>query len=214
MKPIVTAFILVFFISTTAICQDYVVDYPLSNGYTLVYKKQPPASPLQKAPEKTYGVINSEKKLVVPMLYKNIMNSGENGIFIIKDGADNVGLFSVPAQKNIVEPQYFDIETYHDGLAVVKKRKPDYSFSWGAVDVNGTIIIPFEYDYLGPVSEGLINFQKDKKSGFLDKTNKIIIAAMYDNFAGFSDGLAAVKTIPDGKYGFIDKNNNMYDTIA
>jgi len=111
MKQLVTVFILFFFISTSAICQDYTVDYPLSNGYTLVYKKLPPASPLQKAPEKTYGVINSEKKLVVPMLYKNIMLSGENGILIIKDWSDNVGLFAVPLQKTFVEPKNFNYET-------------------------------------------------------------------------------------------------------
>jgi hypothetical protein len=209
MKPLVTAFILFFFISISAFCQDYTVDYPFNNGYTLVYKKLPPASPLQKAPEKTYGVINSEKKIVVPLQYKSIMQSGENGIFFIKDGADNAGLFSVPAQRVIVEPQYFDFDPYSEGLAVVKKRKPGYGFLWGAVDVNGTIIIPFEYDYLGSVNEGLMNFQKDKKSGFIDKTNKIIIPAIYDNLSGFSDGLAAVKTSQGGKYGYIDKNNNM-----
>ncbi len=209
MKQLIATLVLCFFINSTVLCQDYVVDYPLNNEYTLVYKKLPPASPLQKAPEKTYGVINSEKKLVVPMLYKSIMPSGENDIFIIKDGADNVGLFSVAAQKAIVEPAYFDIEAYREGLAVVKKRKPDYGFSCGAVDLNGAVIIPFEYDYLGGVSEGLINFQKEKKAGFIDKTNKIIIPAMYDNLAGFSEGLAAVKTIPEGKYGYIDKNNNM-----
>ena len=98
MKQLIATLVLFFFINTTVLCQDYVVDYPFNNGYTLVYKKLPPASPLQKAPEKIYGVINSEKKLVVPMLYKSIMPSGENGIFIIKDGADNAGIFSVPAQ--------------------------------------------------------------------------------------------------------------------
>jgi hypothetical protein len=209
MKQLVTALILFFFISTSALCQDYTVEYPFNNGYTLVYKKLPAASPLQKAPEKIYGVINSEKKLVVPMLYKSIMPGGENGIFIIKDGADNAGLFSVPAQKVIVEPQYFDIDPYSEGLAVVKKRKPDYGFSWGAVDVTGSVVIPFEYDYLGTLSEGLINFQKDKKTGFLDKTNKIIIPAMYDDFSVFSDGLAAVKISETGKYGYIDKTNTL-----
>lgn len=209
MKQLIATLVLFFFINSTVLCQNYVVDYNFTNGYTLVYKKLPPASPLQKAPEKTYGVINSEKKIVIPLQYKSILPSGENGIFIIKDGADNVGLFSVPVQKIIVEPQYFDIETYHEGLAVVKKRKADNGFLWGAVDVNGAIIIPFEYDYLGGVSEGLINFQKEKKSGFLDKTNKIVIPAMYDNFSAFSEGLAAVKVSETGKLGYIDKNNTL-----
>ena len=105
--------------------------------------------------------------------------------------------------------RFFEIESFSEGLAVVKKRKPDYGFAWGAVDVNGNVIIPVEYDYLGACSEGLINFQKEKKSGFIDKTNKIIIPAMYDNFSGFSDGLAAVKISETGKYGYIDKNNNL-----
>ena len=174
-----------------------------------MYKKLPATSPLQKALEKTYGVINSEKKIVVPMQYKSIIQSGENGIFITKDGADNAGLFSALTQKVIIEPQFFEIETFRDGLAVIKKRNPDYGFAWGAVDVNGNIVIPVEYDYLGSLIEGLMNFQKEKKSGFIDKTNKIIIPAMYDNLSGFSDGLAAVKTIPEGKYGYIDKSNNM-----
>jgi hypothetical protein len=209
MKQLITAFILFFFVNSTVLCQDYVVDYSLNNGYTLVYKKLPPASPLQKAPEKTYGVINSEKKIVVPLQYKSIMASGENGIFIIKDGADNTGLFSAITQKIIIEPQFFEIETFRDGLAVIKKRKPDYGFAWGAIDVNGNIVIPVEYDYLGSLIEGLMNFQKDKKSGYIDRTNKIIIPAMYGNLSGFSDGLAAVQVLETGKYGYIDKNNNM-----
>jgi hypothetical protein len=209
MKQLIVSFILLLFVTSTVLCQDYVVDYSLNNGYTLVYKKLPPASPLQKTPEKTYGLINSQNKIVIPLQYKSIMPSGEKDIFIIKDGADNTGLFSVPAQKEVVAPQYFDIDPFSEGLAVAKKRKPDYGFSWGAVDVNGNIVIPFEYDYLGSLHEGLLNFQKEKKSGFLDKNNNIVIPAMYYNLSGFSDGLAAVQVSENGKYGFIDKNNKL-----
>jgi hypothetical protein len=209
MKRFELALILWLFAGLTLFAQDYVVDRPLNNGYILVYKPLPPASPLQKAPEKTYGVINSEKKIVIPLLYRNIMYSGEKGVFIIQDGADNTGLFSAIAQKVITEPQYFEISGFSEGLATVKKRKPDYGFIYGAVDANGTVIIPVEYDYLGVLKEGLINFQKDNKMGFLDKNNKIIIPAMYYNFSAFSDGLAAVKISETGKFGFIDKNNNL-----
>lgn len=209
MKQLIASLVLFLFVNATVLSQDYVVDYPLNNGYTLVYKKLPPATPQQKKTEKTYGVINSEKKLVVPMQYKSIMPCGENGIFIIKDDADNAGLYSVNAQKAIVEPQYFQIEPFSEGLAVVKKRKQDFGFLWGAVDVNGAIIIPIEYEYLGYLKEGLINFQKDNKMGFLDRSNKVVIPAMYYNFSAFSNGLAAVKISETGKYGFIDKNNKM-----
>ncbi|HMI79962.1 MAG TPA: WG repeat-containing protein, partial [Ferruginibacter sp.] len=194
-----------------AFCQNYVVDYNLDKEYTLVRKAvtADPASPYQKAQDKIYGVINSANKIVVPIQYKSIMLSGEPGVFIVKNQADNAGLFSAITQKIIVEPEYFDIEIFREGLAVVKMRKPDFDFAWGAVNVHGKMVIPFEYDYLGPVSEGLMNFEKDKKKGFLDKTNKVIIPPMYGDYSTFNEGLAAVKTLPDGKYGYIDKNNNM-----
>lgn len=209
MKRFVLLLILWFFTGTTLFAQGYVVDRPLNNGYILVYKPLASASPLQKASEKTYGVINSEKKIVVPLQYKSIMYSGETGIFIVQDGADNTGLFSAITQKAIAAPQYFEISGFSEGLATVKKRKPDHGFVYGAVDVNGTVIIPVEYDYLGVLKEGLINFQKDNKMGFLDRNNKIIIPAMYYNISAFSDGLAAVKVSETGKYGYIDKNNSL-----
>jgi hypothetical protein len=209
MKQLISTLVLFFLLNSVTLCQDYVVDYDFNNEYTRVYKKQPAASPQQKEPEKIYGVINSEKKLVVPMLYKSIYATSEKGIFIIKDNADKVGLFSVPAQKAIVDPQYFEIEGFNEGVAVVKKKKPDFGFLWGAVDVNGAITIPVEYDYLGVLKEGLINFQKDKKMGFLDKNNNVIIPAIYYNFSAFSDGLAAVKVSETGKYGYIDKTNKL-----
>lgn len=209
MKKLIFSFFLFFFTGTVAFCQDYVVDYDLKNGYSLVYKKLPPVGAYQTAPPKTYGVINSENKIVVPIKYKSIFNSGEKGIFVIKDASDNVGLFSATAQKIIVEPQYFEIEGFSEGLATVKKRKADFGFLWGAIDANGAIIIPVEYDYLGVLKEGLINFQKDNKMGFLDRNNKVVIPAMYYDFSTFSDGLAAVKVSETGKYGYIDKSNTL-----
>ena len=107
MKKLIFSFCVFFFTATAVFCQDYVVDYPLNNGYTLVYKKLPPPVQYQNAPEKTYGVINSENKIVVPIEYKSIYNCGEKGIFIIKDGKDEAGLFSVSAKKVIVEPQFY-----------------------------------------------------------------------------------------------------------
>ena len=77
--------VLLFLINYTTLCQDYVVDYDFNNEYTRVYKKPPAATPQQKEPEKIYGVIKREKKLVVPILYKSIYATSEKGIFIIKD---------------------------------------------------------------------------------------------------------------------------------
>ncbi len=209
MKPLITVLILCLFISSALFGQDYVVDYPFGNGYTRVYQKLPAGSAQQKEAEKTYGVIDSKNNLVIPLQYKSISLSGENGVFIISNKVGDKGLFSVIAQKVIAEPQFADIYGFSEGLATVKKRKPGTGAFWGAVDVNGTIAIPIEYDYLGVLKEGLINFQKDGKTGFLDKNNNIVIPAMYLNFSGFNDGLAHVKIAETGKYGYIDKTNKL-----
>jgi hypothetical protein len=186
-----------------------VVDYDFQNGYTRVYKKPPSNPSQQNATEKTYGVIDSRNNLVIPMEYKSIFTSGEKGIFVIGDASGNKGLFSAELKKVIVEPLYVELYGFSEGLATVKKRNPSSGFLWGAVDVNGTIRIPVEYSYMGIAKEGLINFQKDNKMGFLDKNNNIVIPAMYPNFSDFNDGLAAVKIPETGKYGYIDKTNKL-----
>ena len=208
MKRLLIVFSLIFLFAP-AFAQDYTIDQYFNEEYTLVYKTNQPAPGSLKAPQKTYGVINSANKLVVPLAYKSIMPSGENGIFIVKDVLDNAGLYAAVTQKIIVEPVYFDIEPFRQGLAVVKKRQATYGFLWGAVDVSGKIIIPVEYEYLGTLSEGLINFKKNGKMGFINRSNTVIIPAMYDNFSAFNEGLAPVKTTTYGKYGYIDKNNTM-----
>jgi WG containing repeat len=187
------------FICTMAKAQDHQVEYEYPDGYKLVYTGKT---------EKLYGVIDENDKIVIPVQFKKIRPVGEKGIFEVKDKTSKAGLYSAVQQKLLVEPIFYEFENFQEGLVVVKKNKPDHGFLWGAYDVNGREVIPVEYEYLGSVNEGLLNFKKDKKFGFIDKTNKIVIPAMYEDFSAFSEGLAAVKT-SDGKYGYIDKSNKM-----
>jgi len=197
---------LLLLLSNLTFSQDYEIGYDVYEGYTSIYKNVPTAADKTKT-EKVFGLINDAKKIVIPALYRSLYYAGEKGIFKLKDSKDNVGLFSVITEKFIVEPQYYEIETYSGGLAVVKKRNPDAGFLWGAVGVDGKTVIPIEYEYLGSLKEGLMNFKKAGKTGFLDKNNRVIIPAVYDNFSDFSEGLAAVKTAGSGKFGYIDKHN-------
>jgi len=213
MKQLITILVLLFSVNLTVLCQDYVVDHPLDEEYTLVYKPIPSTSDLKQTPEKTYGVINRDKKIVVPLAYKDIDKSGENGIFIVTtEWHKKVGLFSAITNKVIVEPTYNKISFFSEGLAVVGNRTLEDDWKFGVVDINGTLVIPVEYADLFFFNEGLINFQKEEngKWGFLDRNNKVVIPAIYYNgHSSFHDGLALVQASEDGKYGFIDKNNKM-----
>jgi hypothetical protein len=59
-----------------------------------------------------------------------------------------------------------------------------------------------------PFSEGLAPVVSFNKVGFIDKTGKVVIAPLFRETSGFSEGLAAVKIIgSDGRYvwGYIDR---------
>ena len=49
----------------------------------------------------------------------------------------------------MITPQYEDADSFNEGLAAVKKDG-----KWGYIDETGKTVIPFEYDYAFPFSEG------------------------------------------------------------
>ncbi len=54
-------------------------------------------------------------------------------------------------------------------------------------------------------SDGLAEVRKDVRSGFIDKTGKLVIPFKFDDAWSFSDGLAAVRkgNLRDGKWGIL-----------
>jgi hypothetical protein len=66
-------------------------------------------------------------------------------------------------------------------------------------------IIP---EYIFPrFSEGLAPVMVDDKTGFIDKTGKLVIEAKFESALSFSEGLATV--VVGGKAGFINKSGQM-----
>ncbi len=67
------------------------------------------------------------------------------------------------------------------------------SDKWGYINSQGTLIVPFKYDYCGKFSNGLGQVGKNDLLGFINKKGKIVIGCNYDRAGNFSDGLAWVK---------------------
>lgn len=64
---------------------------------------------------------------------------------------------------------------------------------WGAIDLQGKIILPTVFDYIGEFSKmGLSVAQKNKKLGVIDKQGQIIIPFQYNNLHFLGDSLIAV----------------------
>lgn len=107
-------------------------------------------------------------------------------------------------------------------LFVVLKDK-----KWGFMDREGKIVIPFQFEYASPFSEGLAQVRvgsgRESKIGFIDSRGAPMIPPKYHEAGNFSEGLAPVafttdKTKPcvdcstfdwNMQWGFIDKTGRM-----
>lgn len=88
------------------------------------------------------------------------------------------------------------------GLAILSNNNDLY----GAVDKQGSVVIPFEYSKLFNVSNGLFACEKDGKWGYLDAaTLKVAIPLQYDQASSFGGSLAAAVVVQGDKTFLIDR---------
>lgn len=110
-----------------------------------------------------------------------------------------------------IQPQFgsyfytgsFTYQMFGDtGLSMVEKGG-----LYGAIDKTGAVKIPFQYEELWPVGEGLITFMEGGKYGYLNAaTLETAIPAQYEKASGFENGMAVVY---DGTKAFlIDRRGN------
>ena len=83
---------------------------------------------------------------------------------------------------------YKRVACISDGLSIVNKDG-----KYGAVDNQGSVIIPLEYDYLADFSEGLAHAKKGNKKGYLDTKGNVAIPFEYDMANSFENGKAKVQ---------------------
>lgn len=94
--------------------------------------------------------------------------------------------------KVIIPCKYKDIHFDKDSKTVVALTKDD---KVGIFDLQGNLIIPFEYDQFGGYGDGLYKLKKKGYYGFINKDNKICIPFEYEDADAFKYkvGLTYVK---------------------
>jgi hypothetical protein len=106
-------------------------------------------------------------------------------------------------------------------LIVIMALCPIFSVNLYAEETYSVIWLSEDYRWVRPFSEGLAPVSKvisnKTKSGYIDKTGKEVIPAVYDEVGYFSEGMASV--YKDKKYAFIDKTGTMiipfrYDSVV
>ena len=77
----------------------------------------------------------------------------------------------------------------------------------GFIDRKGKVVVPYKYQILGQVQEGLAVACENFKCGFIDKKGNVKIKFEYDEAYSFVNGLAVVRK--DDKCGFINKKGKL-----
>lgn len=74
---------------------------------------------------------------------------------------------------------------------------------WGLIDRTGRLVVDYQYDELGPFSDGMAPVRAGVKWGYVDDTGAVAIAPQYSYVEPFSCGLAHVGNVSN--YGATDE---------
>lgn len=133
--------------------------------------------------DKGYGVIDSLGNTIVKPKYKYI-SKFINNVAIICD-YDGYSLMDVFG--NIITSFKYDhICLLNEIYRVEKDKKVGY------INSLGEVIVPMNFEYIGNYSDELTVVRVGDKFGFINKDNKLVIDAIYDNAYGFNNGYARV----------------------
>ncbi|HEC1808186.1 TPA: WG repeat-containing protein, partial [Campylobacter lari] len=140
-----------------------------------------------------------------------------------------------------IDTKYNKTKDFFQGMAAV-----EIDNKWGFIDKKGNLVIEAKYDFIDGLDDdlaffdiqgaskiglylilnkenivsyfhdGLASILINKKFGFIDKNEKLIIKAQYDEVGHFNKGFAKVKQ--SDKWGLIDKKGKIivkikYDQI-
>jgi hypothetical protein len=180
-----------------------------------------------------FGYIDNKGETVIPFVYSKASSFYGNVAIVVKDDkysiidkAGNViknfnsGIIDdysdgLAAYAEYAEAEYGYIDekgnlvircadggAFKDGYASVL----DYNEKKiGVIDKSGKTILPFIFDYVKDISEGLFCVLKDDKYGYYDNSGKCVIQCEYEEANSFSEGLAVISK--EGRtYGYIDKS--------
>ncbi len=109
----------------------------------------------------------------------------------------------------VIKPIYDFVDPFVGGYSVVKLNKKH-----GIIDRAGNVVVPIKYDfapsevYLGGIARMMLN----GKFGLIDMNEKILLPFIYTFISldkkGSTD-LIAVQSAETGKWGYVNKNNNI-----
>ena len=151
------------------------------------------------------GIINEKGEIVIPIDYDNVLDY-KNDMFTAEK-SNKWGI--IDTENNIIIPfEYRRIRHFEDDLALITNKGTGY------INKEQKIVIEPQnsFNLSGDFYNGLALVKKDKKYGFINKENEIVIPIIYDNALPFKCKKTIVQK--DGVSFFINKKGKMIKRIS
>jgi KWG Leptospira. len=146
-----------------------------------------------------WGFINKNGEFVINPQFDGVLDFSDE-YAAIKD--KNKWGFIDKDGEIVIKARYVNARSFVDGIARVDRYEGDKDYY---ISKNNKEVISFKKQPktrpATTTSRILFPSNQNKKFGFMDRNNKLVIQAQFENAKPFSEGLAAVKH--DGKFGFI-----------
>ncbi|MCH8903667.1 MAG: WG repeat-containing protein [Bacteroidetes bacterium] len=163
------------------------------NGMAIVKKK---------FSELRSGMINNKGEVIIPLIYRAIVNDYHCGGSRLREEHFNEGLIAVQLDdkwgfvdfegKLIVPIEYDYVFHFENGFATVGMKNEEDILIYGLIDKKGDLIVPLEYDWIGRPYSGLALTKKIDKYGYFNMKGELAIPFKYDYALKFEHGMAKV----------------------
>lgn len=173
--------------------------YGFNEGYAVVERN------------KSFGLINEEGELVIPLVYANLSDVVEGTLTYQNEQGQGYGLLR-PDGKELTSAKYSQLLPQNEGRIAYFDASLK---AWGFMDSSLKVVIKPRFSQINsyaedytqlPFNEGLANVAMAGRWGFIDRQGKEVIPFDYSFADAFKDGKARVAQ--SGKFFYIDKSGN------
>jgi hypothetical protein len=186
---------------TLAIPAQFMSCQPFSEGLAVV-----------EAMTQLKGYVDLRGNAVIPARYR-WAGKFSRGRALVLEGDDHFIINAKGEQVAALACDQVQAFAFFEGMSAIAQHG-----KWGFVDDNGRLLIPCQFEAVGPFCEGLAAAVEAGKLGFINREGHFVIRPQFDapqqaraiNLSGtssypyFSEGLAALAK--DGRWGYIDRD--------
>lgn len=146
--------------------------------------------------DKKYGVIDSNKNVIIPTRYDRICKFDDYGLIA---SLNNKNILFDLLGNTLLPSKYDRIKSISKNLIEVR-----YNDKSGLFDKNGREITPPTYEWIEDFKKGLAKVFKNKKYGLIDESGNEVIPSIYSYIDILDDSIIRVRI--DDKYGLFNRN--------